>query len=92
MCPQQFSPKNTQRLKTTKNSLFTNILHSGCNRSPKDGHILPSIKPDLYDVVEQGKQWCQRERSHKDGHKTILDNYRWKLRKPSICEATKHTD
>ena len=53
---------------------LTNILCSLSYWSTEECHKLVSIQPDLHPVVQQGKEGGKREGSHKDGHKSILDN------------------
>jgi hypothetical protein len=54
----------------------TNILCSFCYNAFCLTHKLVRIQPDLHPVVEQRKQWSQRESSHKDSNEAKLEDWK----------------
>lgn len=54
----------------------SNILGPFSYRSSKDLDVLVSIESYFNDVVEPGKEWCQRECSNENGNKSVLDHWK----------------
>lgn len=69
-----------QSLSIKTESIPTNIFRPDSIRTPDFSYKLCSIEPNLNNVIEQSEDGSQRERGHKKGHETILDNCRAKKR------------
>lgn len=54
----------------------TDIFGSFCNWSTCFTHKFMGVKSYLNPVVEQSKEWGEGKRSHKNGDKTELQNYK----------------